>query len=60
MKKARDLAPAEPETRYTLAKAYAQTGDQDSARKELKQLLLSHDDFPGRDDAAKLFKRLSR
>ena len=60
LEKARDLAPSEPETRYLLAKAYIKTGDKNSARTELGQLLRSKDDFAGRADAEQMFQTLNR
>jgi putative PEP-CTERM system TPR-repeat lipoprotein len=60
LEKARDLAPTAPETRYLLAKAYVKTGDKDRARHELKQVLISKDDFSERDDAARLYDQLNR
>lgn len=60
LEKARDLAPTKPEPRFYLAKAYVKTGDNDSARKELKHLVTSNEDFAGRADAERLLKQLSQ
>ena len=60
LEKARQAAPESPHVRYQLALAYVATGGNALARAELKHLLRSQQEFPEREAALELLKKLER
>ena len=58
LQKAITLAPDLSELRYHLAVALSRTGDHAEARKELKQLLASGENFSNREEANTLLKKI--
>ena len=57
-RKAAARAPSNPQIRYHLAVALAKSGDKPGARRELKSLLASKDNFPQRQAADRLLSQL--
>ena len=53
-----ELNPEDPDIRYHVATALAQTGDADQARSMLETLLASDRNFASRADAEALLARL--
>lgn len=60
LEKARLAAPESQHIRYQLALAYVATGGNSLARAELKQLLRGQQEFPEREAAMELLKKLER
>ncbi|WP_171013538.1 XrtA/PEP-CTERM system TPR-repeat protein PrsT [Chitinivorax sp. B] len=58
LRKAVEVAPDSPSTRYQLVQAYLQTGEKAQARDELERLSKMQRDFPERTEAEKLLSQL--
>jgi FimV-like protein len=58
LKQAAEAVPLNPEIQYHLAMAYVETGDQESAKKILADLVESDRDIPNRQAAAQALAEL--
>jgi len=59
LQKAAEMAPASTEIKYHLAVAFAKSGDNARARRELADLLANNKKFPRRQEAQALLRQLS-
>jgi putative PEP-CTERM system TPR-repeat lipoprotein len=58
VRRARELAPRRYDIRINYAKALAQAGQKDQARKELEALLAMPEDFPGKSEIPAMLKAM--